>query len=253
MDVDLKSCADWKEIFPKEGKYFETENGILYCGDCLEIMKKFPDESVDLIVTDPPYGVGSMELREIDYKDEFYDVKGVATEIFRILKWNSRAFVFVAQKTFVEVVSGFTNSGFKLHQVLIWLRPNLAGGTKKKTYDFTSIYEQILNLHKGKPPRIKKVDGLNNFDVLKYVQPQSNFKKDKRQHVHQKPVRLIEHLVVVSSSSRDLVLDPFLGSGTTAVACERLNRRWIGIEINEKYCEIAKKRLIEELGKFRLF
>jgi len=235
----------WKDIFPKENRYFETKNGILYCGDCLEILKEFPKESVDLILTDPPYGVNSKELNGINYKDEFYDVKNISKEFFRILKNNTRAYVFTAQKTFIDVVNAFEDAEFKLHQTLIWFRPNLAGGTKKKTYDFTSVYEQILNLHKGKPPKIKKVNEFKNFDVLKYAQPQSNFKIDKRYHIHQKPLKLIEHLILVSTTENDLVLDPFSGSGTTLVACEKLNRRWIGIEINEKYCEIIKKRIKE--------
>jgi len=232
----------WKDKFPKENRYYETENGILYCGDCLEIIKEFPKESADLILTDPPYGVNSNETNGIDYKDEFYDVCKVSKELFRVLKNNTRAYVFTAQKTFINVVKGFEKNGFELHQTLIWFKPNLAGGTKKKVYDFTSVYEQILNFHKGKPVRIKRVDGFNNFDVLRYTQPQSNFKTDKRYHIHQKPLKLIGHLVVVSTNEYDLILDPFAGVGTTLVACEKLNRRWIGIEINEKYCEIAKKR-----------
>jgi DNA modification methylase len=238
---------NWKDLFPKENRYFETENGILYCGDCLEIMKKFPENSIDLIITDPPYGVNSNEKNGIDYKDKFYDVKKVSKELFKILKDNSRAFVFTAQKTFIDAVFGFEDNGFKLHQTLIWFKPNLAGGTKKKTYDFTSVYEQILNFHKGKPNKIKKVEGFNNFDVLKYAQPQSNFKKDKRYHVHQKSLELIEHLILVSTDENDLVLDCFTGAGTTCVVAERLKRRWIGIEINKEYCEIAKKRILGEL------
>ena len=234
----------WKDNLPKEDRYFETGNGILYCGDCLEIVKQMPEQSIDLVLTDPPYGVGSNELNGIEYMDEFYDVVNVSRELFRIVKNNSRVFVFSAQKTFIEVSKAFEKSKFKLHQTLIWFRPNLAGGTKKKTYDFTSVYEQILDFHKGTPAKIRKIEGLNNFDVLKYAQPQSNFKKDKRFHIHQKPLKLLEHLVLVSSNQNDLVLDPFLGSGTTAVACERLGRRWIGIEINKEYCEIAKERIL---------
>jgi len=235
----------WKDFFPKRGRYFETDSGILYCGDCIEILREFPGESIDLILTDPPYGVNSKEANGIDYKDRFYDVGKVSRELFRILKNNNRAYIFTAQKTFIEVVKEFENSRFKLHQTLIWFRPNLAGGTKKKTYDFTSVYEQILNLHKGKPAKLKKVEGFNNLDVLKYTQPQSNLKKDRRFHVHQKPLKLIEHLIAVSTDRHNLVLDCFAGSGTTLVACERLDRRWIGIEVNPEYCEIAKRRLLE--------
>lgn len=235
---------NWKDNFPKENRYFETDNGILYCGDCLEIAKQLPEESVDLVITDPPYGVNSNEMNGIDYKDNFYDVASISKKLYKILKYNTRAFIFTAQKTFIEVVEEFEKNGFKLHQAIIWFRPNLACGTKKKTYDFTNVYEQILNFYKGKPPKIKKVENLNNFDVLKYTQPQSNFKKDKRFHIHQKPLKLIEHIILVSSNESDLVLDCFAGSGTTCVVAEKLNRHWIGIEINPEYCEIAKKRIL---------
>ena len=238
----------WQELHQKLINscyyYFHTENGVLLCGDCLEVMKLIPKKSIDLIVTDPPYGVGSNELNGINYKDNFYCVNDTSKCLFKILKQHSRAFIFVAQKTYIDVVFGFQSAGFKLHQTLIWFRPNLAGGTKKKTYDFTSVYEQILNFHKGNPPKLKKVNGYNNFDVLKYAQPQSNFKKDKRYHIHQKPLDLIKHLILVSTNENDIVLDPFIGSGTTAIACEKLSRKWIGIEINPDYCEIAKERIL---------
>lgn len=74
---------NWKDLFPKDGRYYETSNGILYCGDSLEILNKFPSERIDLVLTDPPYGVGSNDLIGIDYKDEFYDVDNVSKEFFR--------------------------------------------------------------------------------------------------------------------------------------------------------------------------
>ena len=230
----------WKDIFPKDGRVFETENGILYNADCLDILPQIPQESVNLILTDPPYGIGSDERNGIDYKDEFYDVNKVSKLFYDILKNNARAYVFTAQKTFMQVVNGFTNSGFHLHQTLIWHKKNLIGGSKKRMYDFTSSYEQILNLHKGRPKPLKK-EGL--IDVLEYPQPQSNYTKDRRCHIHQKPYRLIEFLVYVSTQENDIVLDPFAGSGTTAVAAERLGRRWIAVEIQPGYCTIAKERI----------
>jgi DNA modification methylase len=236
---------DWKSAFPSNNRYFETENGILYCGDCLEILKQLEDASVDLIVTDPPYGINSHEQNGINYKDNFYNVGLIAKELHRVLKDNSRAYVFTAQKTIIDVIQGFEDNKFSLHQTVIWFRPNLAGGTRKKTYDFTSVYEQILNFHKGKPQKIKKVEGFNNFDVLKFTQPQSNFKKDKRYHIHQKPLQLIEQLIRTSSTENDIILDCYNGSGTTSVVSESVNRRWIGVELNPDYCEIAKQRILQ--------
>ncbi|AEA33602.1 DNA-methyltransferase [Hippea maritima] len=231
---------DWKESFPKEYRCYETANGILYNADCLELLPCIPQESIDLILTDPPYGVGSNERNGINYKDEFYNVDEVSSFLYGSLKDNSRAYVFTAQKTFIDVAKWFENNGFYLHQTLIWYKKNLAGGTKKRTYDFTSTYEQILNFHKGKPHLLKK-DHLS--DVLEFPQPQSNYTLDKRYHIHQKPLKLIEYLIYVSTNENDIVFDPFAGSGTTAAAAERLGRRWVAIEIQPEYCQIAKERI----------
>ncbi len=232
--------VDWKNSFPQEGRCFETENGILYNADCLDILPQIPNESIDFILTDPPYGIGSDERNGIDYRDEFYDIEGVSKLLYGILKGDARAYVFTAQKTFMQVARGFMDNGFHLHQTLVWHKKNLIGGSKKRMYDFTSSYEQILNLHKGRPKPLKK-EGL--IDVLEYPQPQSNYTKDRRCHIHQKPYRLIEYLIYVSTQENDIVLDPFAGSGTTAVAAERLGRRWIAVEIQPGYCTIAKERI----------
>ena len=207
----------WKDNFPKANRYFETENGILYKGDSLEIMKTFPKESIDLVLTDPPYGVGSNETNGVDYIDNYFNVNEVSDVLFNLLKENTRLFCFIAQKTLFQTIYDFDKQ-FDFHQILVWHKPNFAGGGKK-VYDFTSSYELILLFHKGKPnklsnPRKVSDEYLSNSDVLKYTQP------------------------------NDLVLDPFVGSGTTVVACEKLNRRWIGIELNEEYCEIAKQRIL---------
>jgi len=241
--IQVASC-NWKENFPKTNRYFETDNGILYNADCFEIFPQILPESVDLILPDPPYGIGSDERNGIGYKDEFYDVDKISKLFYDILKNNTRAYVFTAQKTFMQVVQGFENNGFYLHQTLIWHKKNfLVGGSHRRMYDFTSSYEQILNLYKGAPKRLKKQYGQTLMDVLEYPQPQSNYLSDKRYHIHQKPYKLIEYLVYVSTNSGDIILDPFVGSGTTAVAAERLGRRWIAIELQPEYCEIAKKRI----------
>ena len=233
----------WKDAFPQEGRYFETDNGILYNALCLDILPQI-HQKVDLVLTDPPYGIGSDERNGIDYKDNFYDVDTTSKELYNILKDDSRAFVFTAQKTFFDVISGFVNSGgFKLHQTLIWHKTNLTGSSRKRMYDFTSSYEQVLNFHKGNPKKFSAIG--NNTDILEYPQPQSNYVRDKRYHIHQKPYRLIEKIIDLTSSNGDIILDAFAGSGTTAYAAEKFERRWIAIEKQEQYCEIAKQRINE--------
>jgi DNA modification methylase len=231
----------------EESVYFKTDLGILYCADCLQILSCMPHEVFDLVVTDPPYGVGVREGNGIRYTDEFYDVDAVSKLLFKVLKHNSRCFIFSAQKTLFKVVESFESAGFKLHQIIVWYKPNLVN-TNKKVFDFRSTHEFILNFHKGSPPKLNRVKGLSHIDVLTYPQPQSNFKFDKRFHVNQKPLKLIQHLLLAASSKGQLVLDCFAGSGTTLVAAQRLGVRWVGIEINSEYCEIAKKRILAAEG-----
>jgi len=238
----------WKDTFPDTNIYFQTENGILYCGDCIEIMENFPEESVDLVLTDPPYKVEPTGIKNgTGCRNDYFKPDILGRQLFSILRDNTRFYLFIAQITLCETIIQMS-SYFPLHQILVWHKPNFAGGGKR-VFDFTSCYEFILLFHKGNPSKLNNPRRVNeiylsNCDVLRYTQPQSNFKKDKRFHAHQKPLKLIEHLVIASTQDKDLVLDPFIGSGTTAVACERLNRRWVGIEISPQHCEIAKRRIL---------
>jgi DNA modification methylase len=236
----------WKDNFPQQNRYFETDNGILYKGDCIEIMKEFPKESIDLIITDPPYGVNSNEINGVNYKDEYFNINEYNILSYNILKDNSRLLMFMGEKTLCETIENMDN--FQLNQNLIWYKPNFASAGKR-VGDFTSSYENILNFHKGKPPKIKnvrKILGKNyqgNYNILKYTQPQSNYKNDKRYHIHQKPIKLIEHLVFALSEPENIVLDTFVGSGTLPYVCEKHKIKWIGIEIQKEYCEITKQRI----------
>lgn len=138
-----------------------------------------------------------------------------------------------------------------------WFHPNLYGAGMSYGGDrWKSTWDVVFYAVKGKKAKHgKKVaeEGykLNphggGFDVMVYSQPRPLL------HKAQKPLELVMKLVHCSSNEGDVVLDPFLGSGTTAVACEKLKRRWIGIEIEEKFCEVAKKRIEEELRVKKLF
>lgn len=228
---------------------YRTKYGILYLGDCNLILKSIPTGTIDLIIADPPYGVSKTD----DYKDKGWNVKEVGKELYRVLKDNTRLFLFCAEKKLCDVIKTLEDVGFKLHQMLIWVRKNLVGGSKKYQYwDFVNNYEHILLFHKGKPAPLKIVAPYRNVDVLEYAKPQGNFKKDTAYHPHQKPLELIKHLIIVSTNPGDIVLDPFAGVGTTAVAAEILKRRWIAIEIEKKFFEKAIMRL-QQIKQATLF
>ena len=235
---------NWKDRYPKNNRFFETENGILYNGDSLDVLKDFQDESIDLIIIDPPYGVSSNEKNGIDYRDEYFDFK-IIDELYRVLKNNSRMYLFIAQNTLCKTMNNIKN--FSLNQIITWFKPNILGG--KRVFDYTNCSEFILNYHKGKPKKLinpKKIDNSfsSNIDVLKYTQPQSNYKIDKRVHIHQKPFKLYQHLII-STLEEGISIDCFAGSGTIAVSNEKLNRKWIAIEKNKEYCDIIVNRIKE--------
>jgi site-specific DNA-methyltransferase (adenine-specific) len=231
-------------------EYFKTEKGILYCEDALEKLKELEDESVDLLLTDPPYGViginegYSQEWDTFSSEEEFWDFtkKWLKLAIDK-MKYGASAYVFWSQKRmfdFYNLLKEFKQITFK--RMLIWHHPNLAKPTRKM---YLWTYDPIFFFVKGKKERYfdSNFTQGENTDVFKFMKPQNNYKNEKRLHPAQKPLDLIKILIKNSTKEGWMVLDPFLGSGTTAVASEQLNRRWIGIEKEKRYCEIIKERL----------
>ena len=200
-------------------KIEELKNKILNC-DCLEIMKDIPDNSVDLVLTDPPYGInadkgigrsirqgieaGKIESGNWDNKPP---KKEYFNEIFRISKYQiifgGNYFSLPNSKSFIIWDKGETMYGRDFAECeFAWITP-----------------DKPAKIFKKSPTQLNRI------------------------HPTQKPLELFEWCLVNYSQENDLILDPFLGSGTTAVACQNLKRNFIGIEISEKYCEIARQRL----------
>jgi len=221
-------------------KLGEFELNKIYCMDAIEFLKKIPDNSVDLIVIDPPFGImprgKMMRNGERDnYKWDNINIKEFTLEysnkLFNKLKQDSFMYVMWSQKYFnlgIEI--------FKPDRIIFWRMNNLLEYVKG---DFAYDYIPIFVLKKGNP---KLVEGKYSCD-LEFTKPQSNFKKDKLLHPTQKPLELLKHIIKISSKENDLVLDCFAGSGTTAIACLKLNRKFIGIEKEQEYIEIAKARI----------
>lgn len=204
--------------------------------NCFDIIPKIPDKSIDLLLTDPPYGVLKTQKWDNVKIDTF--TKEWWEMIKPKMKENSSAYIFFGQK---YIPLGFKI--FKPHRMLIWHHPNLAKCTKKM---FLFTYDPIFYIKFGKPTFQPSFVGSENVDVFKYSKPQSNWPSNMRWHPTSKPVPLIENFIKISSNENDIVLDPFLGSGTTAVAAQNLHRRFIAIEKNTEYCKISKKRLMQK-------
>jgi len=223
-------------------EYFKTDLGVLYYGDCLEILSLIEDK-VDLVLTDPPYNASKSKIKhkQTGYKaiNEKWDIAFDA-KFIKYINANQEL-IFCSHHS----LSLYLNRTPK--QILHWIKNNPMFSVSGKTYMYSVEY--ILWYVNGSPyifnlPKQRK----DCFFYNKIV----GSDKRRTEHPTQKPIELIIDLINIHSNNNDLILDPFLGSGTTAVACEKLGRRWIGIEISEKYCEIAKQRIKAEADQFKM-
>lgn len=246
----------------------------IYCGDCLEVMKKIQDKSIDLTVTSPPYD----NLR--DYKGYSFDFEGIAQQIFRVTKDGGVVVWVVADATVNKSKTGssmrqalyFMGLGFNLHDEMIYQKP---APSYPDTIRYYSVWEHMYIFSKGSPTKVnllrdrenksfgrtvtgtqRKKDGKTvkkpcsgnkipqygvRFNVWTiYNQVENNNKK----HPASFPESLAADHIRSWSDRGDLVLDPFTGSGTTCKMARELHRNFIGIEISSDYVKIAKRRIL---------
>lgn len=207
----------------------------IYNEDCLEGIKQIASASIDAIITDPPYFVGMTHNgKKSDYNDllimkPFFD--SLFKEFSRVIKENGKVYIFCDWRTYAfyyPILLKYIN----IRNMLVWDKISGPGSC----YAFT--HELILFAEKDTPC----MKGQNIFRIPCFC---SGAKKTNGEMVHptQKPVEVIEKLILDSTKENDLVLDCFMGSGTTAVAAKRLNRNFIGFEIQEKYIAISNNRL----------
>ena len=224
--------------------YYDTPLGKLYHGDCLEIMPQL--EPVDLVLTDPPYNINFHPPRMktdpiLNDNMESNKFKIFLDDVFsglnNILRQDSFLISFCGWSTIPEFME-VTRRYFVIKSMPIWVKNNFGFG-----YYTRAQYEPALLLFKGKPKPLKKPIS----DVWMFRRKQAQI------HSCEKPDYLFSFLINAFGDGGGATIDPFMGSGTTAVACERLKRRWIGIEIEEKYCEISAKRIEQERKQMKLF
>jgi len=207
--------------------YYTKDNQTIYNGDCLEILKEMEDKSVDLVLTDPPYGVG------IEY-DGFDDTK-------ENLKMLIDAFMPEVMRIGKIVFVTPGNGNQHLYPVPDWtLAWVYRGGANQCNWGFNT-WQPILAY--GKCPYRANNMGARADTIWKEETP-----KKYGTHPCPKPIEFWKMLLGRGSvKETDIILDPFMGEGTTLVACKQLGRKGIGIEISEKYCEIAKERLAQDM------
>ena len=154
-------------------------------------------------------------------------------EVYRVLKVRSHCYVWVNDKNLVDFCNEAEKVGFKLHNVLVWIKNNC---TPNRWYMKNA--EFIVFLHKGKSFPINDLSSSQAFCC-------KNISGRNKLHPTEKPVEYLKRLIVNSSKENDTVLDPFMGSGSTGVACVNTNRNFIGIELDEKHFNNAKQRIGE--------
>ena len=224
--------------------YFETENGRLYHGDCLEILPHL--EPVDLVLTDPPYGIGFKYESHNDspngYK-EFLWPRIAAAE--NLLVDGGMVFVFQAMLNIRILHDIFPREWriFAAAKNFVQMRPTA----------MQYAFDPCVVWWKGDKKPYSAGTASRDFHIGNTANTMNRGPGEAKGHPCPRPLDQIEHIVFQWSPNGSCSLDPFLGSGTTAVACERLNRKWIGIEIEEKYCEIAAKRIEAEIRQRKLF
>lgn len=206
-------------------------------GDCLEIMNEIPEKSVDLILTDSPYGFGyQSNMKKNKDLPMFYDrntswLNEWLYKANKILKDDGHLYMFAPAQKIDEFKQKIENF-FIIKNILVWDKNGFGMGDLYGQY--APSYEFIIFAVKEQG---KKLNGKRERDLL-------SFNKCKPElHPTQKPVELLKYLIEKSSNENDTVLDPFMGSGSTGVAANELNRKFIGIELDEKYFNIAKERI----------
>lgn len=268
------------QTFIEEGVIHITE---LFKGDCLKLMKDMPDECIDLTVTSPPYDNLRTYNGNIE-QWSFEKFKGIANQLFRITKDGGVVVWIVADATINgdETATSFKQAlwfkevGFKLFDTMIWNKNSAGsiGGHNK----YENVFEYMFVLSKGKPKTTNLIrDKLNKrggkprngggsrkengsvkptgteHQIIKPYGKRHNIwqinaaksKKDRCGHPAPFPIQLAQDHIISWSNEGDTVLDPFMGSGTTGVACVNTNRNFIGIEIDNSYYEVAHQRIFK--------
>ena len=240
--------------------FFETERGKLYLGDCLEIMPEIPTGSIDMILCDLPYGITACEW------DKRIDMDRLWTEYRRAARPNA-AVVLTAQQPFATDLINAARKWFRYE--IIWEKSIALGFLNAKKMPLRA-HENILVFYRALPtynpqmtpgrPYVKRADTKLGAEIYRHTpHVESNNKgtryprsvqkwaqEQRKGHPTAKPQAMFEWLIQTYTYPRETVLDNCMGSGTTAAACEATGRKWIGIEMDEAFCKVAKDRLIAQ-------
>lgn len=222
--------------------------------DSIEVMRNMIEngEKVDLVVTDPPYKItsrgntgntggmlkGKQSMSGKIFNHNNISIREMMECFYGILKEQTHCYVMCNDKNLQEMINEATNAGFSFVKLMTWNKGNKIMGRF-----YMNQTEHIIFLRKGKAKQINNCGTSNLFDI-----PNKKTKGEDGKNLHdtEKPVELMKILIENSSQPGETVIDPFMGIGSTGIAANRLGRKFIGIELDEQYFNIAKKRIEDD-------
>ncbi|MDQ9168805.1 site-specific DNA-methyltransferase [Oxalobacteraceae bacterium R-40] len=231
----------------------------VFHGDCLEGMKRIEDATAGLVITDPPYNLGRfMQKRnagvfrmrknhfvssgwdDLEYEEWDAKMRAFLADSYRVLRPDGAMIIFMSLMKLESLIAAAQSAGFYYKTVGIWHKTNPIPRNMNRT--FVNSTEAWVYFVKGGPSGVFNNEGKVIHDFFEGSLTPGSEKKFGP-HPTQKPLKLISHFVKVLSNPGDLVVDPFMGSGTSGVACLNLDRRFFGIELDKSYVDVAFNRL----------
>ena len=263
MSIDISCDIGLKPYYENKERSIK-----LFHGDCLQLLPQLPRNSIDMIFADPPYflsngGITCHAGRMVSVNKGKWDVsQGIEKnhefnlawlkECQQVLTQNGTIWVSGTAHVIFSVGFAIQQLGFKILNDIIWFKPNASPNlscryfthstetviwaAKNQKSKHTFNYELMRQLSNGKQMR----------NVWEISPPQPK-EKAQGKHPTQKPLKLLERIILASTNEEDLILDPFSGSGSTGVAALKLGRKYIGIELSEEYLDLTISRLEDEL------
>ncbi len=253
------------------------KTNLIYKGDCVEVLnEKILEKSIDLIFADPPYNLSGNGLKWEGNKTggDWYMVnekwdKMTAPEYLtftrkwigasdRVLKDGGSIYIACSYHNIAEVMIVLKQLDYKINNVITWYKTNAMPNMTRRVFTHSTEfivwavkgsgwifnYNELKEINPAKQ-RDGSLKQMRDFWELPLVQGKERIKDSSNVTIHptQKPEEMLKRIIIASSNKGDIVLDPFLGSGTTAVVAKKLGRKWIGIEKEAKYVEASQKRL----------
>ena len=244
--------------------YFESDNFKLIYNDIFKVIKKFEDKSIDMIFADPPYFLSGNGItcsggkmvsvnkgewdKALSIKEKHKFNKKWIRECYRILKDNGTIWISGTLHNIYSIGMALEEERFKIINNIIWQKTNPPPNLACKT--FTHSTETILWARKD----LKNIKYTFNYILMKEINNNKQMKdvwttsltkpseKKCGKHPTQKPLEILDRIILASTKEKDLILDPFCGSSTTGISAVRLNRRYIGIDNEKEYIELSIRR-----------